>query len=142
MLEGGSGMDGISTFFADVGSLFSKLNKSLADNGGLMKAIQNFNAISEDIKSITQQIQNVTKSLATSTDTTSIKNILASFESTLKTVDQALAKIIKGDGAVAKLLDDPNLYFSILKSLRSVEKFTQLIEKEPYRLLWPNGIGK
>lgn len=123
-------------------SVEGMLNKQ---NGSISKTADNMNAFTANLNQNNQKITNILTNLDSTTK--SIKD--ADLNKTIKDIQTALLalnttiqKLNNGNGTAAKLLNDPNMYTQLQRTIKSVNTLVDDIKVHPKRYISLSVFGK
>lgn len=129
----------IKNTLANLEATSANLSKLLADNGGkvnnvmtqLQTLTKTLSEASPKIDAIVSNLDNITDSLAQA----NIRTLVGNAQNTVDNVNSIINGVQQGQGTVGQLLQNDSLYYSLSKTIESLDNLVNDVKQNPSRYL-------
>lgn len=111
----------------------------------LSRIMQNLESITQNLKNSNKQFSNITSNISSITDSIASSNLKKAIDQAsiaLVQVNELLAKVNSGKGTMGQLVNNDALYFSLNKSIQSLDSLLVDLKGHPKRYVHFSVFGK
>jgi phospholipid/cholesterol/gamma-HCH transport system substrate-binding protein len=146
VLANQEGGNKLAQTLANIESITASLDKIMAENranfGKIVTDISNFSKtltdISPELRSVVANFDNIADTLAKA----NVAQVIVNTNNTILQVEEVMRKINSGDGDVAKLLNDSDIYKKLGNTLQSLDELVVDIRTNPKKYINVTVFGK
>lgn len=122
-----------------VESLTANLDKMMAENKTKFgKMVTEISKFSETLTEISPELKNIVSNFDQIADTiakANVAGVIVNMNNTIQQVNEAVTKVTSGDGNIAKLLNEDELYDKLGNTLQSLDDLLMDIKQNPKRYI-------
>jgi phospholipid/cholesterol/gamma-HCH transport system substrate-binding protein len=146
VLSGGSGAEKLAQTLSNIESMTASLDKIIANNktnfGKIVSEISKFSEtlteISPELKRVVANFDQIADSIAKA----NVAEVIVNANNTIIQLEEAVRKINSGEGDIAKLLNEDDLYTKLGNSIKSLDDLLIDIKQNPKRYINLTIFGK
>lgn len=127
---------------ASMGAIQGMLDKQ---NGSITQSFDNINSISKNLADNNKKVTNIINNLDSTTQDlkdADLKKTIISIQNAINGITLSLQKINSGNGAAAKLMNDPKMYQDLQQTIESINLLVDDIRVHPKRYINVSVFGK
>jgi len=141
-----NGAEKLAQTLKNIESMTASLDRIIAENKtNFGKIVAEIASFSKTLNDISPELKNVVANFDRIADTiakTNIAEVIVNANNTILEVEELVRKISSGDGDIAKLLNEEELYVKLGKTLQSLDELIVDIRNNPKRYINVTVFGK
>ncbi|MDR0206917.1 MAG: MlaD family protein [Bacteroidales bacterium] len=146
VLAGQSGAEKLAQTLSNIESMTASLDKIIASNKtNFGKIVSDISKFSETLTNISPELKRIVANFAQISDSlakVNVAEVIVNANQTIIQLEEAVRKINSGEGDIAKLLNEDDLYNKLGNSINSLDELLIDIKKNPKRYINLTIFGK
>jgi len=146
VLSNQNGADKLAQTLSNIESMTASLDQIVTDNKtNLGKIVSEISAFTKTLTDISPELKNVVSNfdqIADSLAKANVAEVIVNTNNTILQVEELVRKISSGNGDVAKLLNEDELYVKLGKTLQSLDELVVDIKTNPKKYINVTVFGK